>query len=93
MGPGESSESPRMAGEVVEGVDLSRWRKRKGKEEMAGQSPGLSLQVKGGREGTTAWRGDWTAGNYHGTTVCEGTRRPQPPQEYFILKICVTPAM
>ena len=35
VGPGESSESPRMAGEVVEGVDLSRWRKRKGKEEMA----------------------------------------------------------
>ena len=35
VGPGESSESPRMVGEVVEGVDLSRWRKRKGKEEMA----------------------------------------------------------
>ena len=66
QGSGESYISPRMVVvEVVEeGVSLSRWRKRKGKEEMAWQSPGLSLQVKGGREGTTPCRGEWTV-DYH----------------------------
>ena len=47
-------------------------------------SPGLSLEVKGGREGTTPCRGDWT------TTVPQSTRGhhhqhpPTPSEEYFI---------
>ena len=84
-GPGESYHHVWYKVVVdVEGVALSRWRKRKGKEEMAGQSPGLSFQVKGGREGTTPCRGEWTTSNYHNSQPVDTTTTTRGIFNYII---------
>ena len=91
LGPGGWVRSPRMVVEEVEGVALSGWRKRKGKEEMAVSTRTLvtSERRKGGNNTLQGWV-DLLPGT---TTVNQGTQRPQEYSIYYICKTRLTPAL